>query len=1618
MAQTVKKNGNKVLKWVGISLGALVLLLVLLPFTLYIPWVQNVAKNYACRWASEATGMEISIDRILIEFPLDVSVDGVLILDQQRDTMVQAANLTAGVAFMPLLKLQVEVDEAQLTDGYYKMHAEDSSMHLKARVNHALVKGIEVDLNKNAVSVSDALLRGGDVSLDYLPYMAVEKPDTAATAPWHVEMGKIALEQVNYSMRMLPAIDRLTTYVARAELNNGVVDTGDKIVDVKSLEIDSVDCRYYYLSEADARAYDASHPPVSDVHYEKADSLPWRVTGHHLNLTNGSAVYAVAGKSPADGLDMNHLALTGVNIELDSLINEGIKTSLCIRQLTARERCGLDLRSGKGFVALDENSITARGVELKTMMSELRVDAYLDNSFLDSRNPTGRANVNTDMSIALQEVAQAMPAMRPVLGNIPQYKPLTVTGSMSGSPQMMMIDNLVANLPGYARAQVGGNVYNVMDMNRLAGDIDFDVDIANVDFVKPTLMDMAMRKQVDIPPMSLTGNASFGGGEYSGAGRVKLATGELLADGRFSGSAERYRLDATMNSFPVNRFLPKMGVGELTGHIMLEGNGLDISRPTTSVNARVDMASVGYNGTVYRDLYADVRLSNGAASGTLRSYNKNCDIDMDFSGSISGNEYRFMAEGAIKDLNLNALGLYKGECYGRMNLAAQGVVNLKTMNNDVTLDVTNMNWHFDGDEFFTNSARATFFSADSVVRATLDNEDTQLRFAADCGVDTLLSRFKRSADIAMMQVDKKWINIDTLQQALPPFNLSLDMGYNGLVQRYARKYNVNFKDATMRVRNDTTINIHGAVSSLLYGTTQIDTLTIHATEYKNKYLAFAVHMGNKPGTWDEFATVDVHGGVLGSTVDFLVEQRNIKGQQGYRVGLNAKLDKDMIDVRLFPKEPVIGYRKWSVNDGNYVNVNYVNLDMNANLRLQSDSSAVAVTTVPNEARGRDDIRVQLENIILEEWMQLLPFVPEVKGRADADIMLTYDGKQIWGDGSVKLSDLVYERRKIGDMALVSKLTFDPATGNVNLNADMELNGSKVAFAYGTLNDTTASSPLNVSLKMDRFPLDKVSPFIPGRLIRLRGYVNGDLSVKGTMDKPILNGFIEPDSARVYLPRYGSQLRFSQTRVPMENSVIKFNNLGVIGINDNQVTMNGAVDISDLSNMLIDLRLNGRNVQFVGSEQRRFSEVFGKGFADLSATVKGDGKSIKVRADVALLPASNITYVLKEDVSTITKTGNREMVTFINMNDTTTATSAEQPLPSSTAIDVQANVRIEEGAKLNAYISEDGNDLLNIVGNGNLKYSLDFAGKDNLVGRLIVESGRVRYSPPVISTVNFEFDPGSYIEWTGQLMNPKLHISGSEKKRTSVTNTDGGSRLVDFLIKLNVGNTLSNMDLKFDLEAGNDAAVANDLQTMTEQQRSTAAMNMLLYGSYQGVNQSSSGGFSTSGALNSFLASQLNSWAAKSLKGVDLNFGINQYDAGTNGRSKTETSYSYRLSKSLFNDRFKIVIGGEYSTDASSEENFSKNLISDISFEYHLSESGNQYVHLFRHTGYESVLEGRITTTGVGYVIKRKLYDLRHLFRRNKQAPLPQPEAGEAVKPTAVKPEHASDSLKEKSASEQ
>ena len=107
-----------------------------------------------------------------------------------------------------------------------------------------------------------------------------------------------------------------------------------------------------------------------------------------------------------------------------------------------------------------------------------------------------------------------------------------------------------------------------------------------------------------------------------------------------------------------------------------------------------------------------------------------------------------------------------------------------------------------------------------------------------------------------------------------------------------------------------------------------------------------------------------------------------------------------------------------------------------------------------------------------------------------------------------------------------------------------------------------------------------------------------------------------------------------------------------------------------------------------------------------------------------------------------------------------------------------------------------------------------------------------------------------------------------------------------------------------------------------------------------------------------------------------------------GGVNSRTDYSYQLSKSLFNNRVKAVIGGKFSTDADPTENlyFREWLLN-------LKLLRLMFLKIFRHTGYESILEGEITETGVGFVIRKKMLKLGDLFRimRNKVQPQTPPK---------------------------
>ena len=139
------------------------------------------------------------------------------------------------------------------------------------------------------------------------------------------------------------------------------------------------------------------------------------------------------------------------------------------------------------------------------------------------------------------------------------------------------------------------------------------------------------------------------------------------------------------------------------------------------------------------------------------------------------------------------------------------------------------------------------------------------------------------------------------------------------------------------------------------------------------------------------------------------------------------------------------------------------------------------------------------------------------------------------------------------------------------------------------------------------------------------------------------------------------------------------------------------------------------------------------------------------------------------------------------------------------------------------------------------------------------------------------------------------------------------------------------------------------------------------------------------ALNSFLQSEINNIAGSALKTIDISFGMESYDEnGTDGGGK-RTDYSFRFAKRFYNDRLRVVIGGRISTGNDINEGQNQSFIDNIAVEWRLDNSGTRYVKIFHNKNYESLLEGEISETGAGIVLRKKMKRLRELFifRKNK-----------------------------------
>lgn len=1529
------------IKRIGIALLIPVVLILLVSVLLYLPPVQNFAVKKATEYASKATGMQIGIERIRLSFPLNLKVQGVEVLTSPADTLLTLKSLTVNVKALPLLKKEVSVEAIDLEDAKVNTGTFIEGMEIKGILGRLHAKADNIDLAKEQGTLNSIDL--SDTAITLLMNDTTTQADTTSTAiNWLLHLEKINLHRVAFAMQMPADSLRMSTYIDKASLEDGIVDLGK--------------------SQYGAQLF---------------------------TLTGSTLGYDMGGQLPAKGFDPSHIALSNVNISLDSLFYGGRDIRARISELSAVDRSGLTVASLTGNLVSDSTTINVPQLLLKTPSSEARLLATVPWSSFDD-DPAGNMRVMLTASLGKEDVMI-------FAGDLPEdfqkaypQQPVKLTAGVEGNLSSLMLRQLKAELPGAFSMNASGTVKAVTDSLRRSGKLDLKAETGNLDFIL-SMLPASERSRYNIPAgITLTGTAGLSENAYQADLLLKEDKGRVTLTGLFNPATEAYAADLKVDSLEPIHFLPLDSLYYLSATIRAEGQGFDPFNAATHAKLDGKLTDIRYGNYNVEDITLDGSLEKNFAKFDLLSKYPLAKMDLTLNATLKEKDINAMLIADVDNFDLYGMHLMTDSLATSFQLFAEARSDMGKNNR---VDVTLGNW-----ELITSIG--TYKPKTLTLHAQSTKDTTQVSFhAGDLGIvltgnsdlETMTDKFSKISEGLNKQLEKDtMINIPAFQPLLPDMHLAIKAGKDNPIYNMLQQAGVSFNHLALEAFSspEEGFRMDAGVYDLMRDTTRIDTITF-AVRQDSLGLLYNAGVAKTKYRQQAPFTAGVKGQIRNTYADAEFVYTDGAGDTGILLGLRADKEKEGFKIHLFPDDPILAFRPFKLNPDNYIL--YKNLkDIAANVRLTGDKNAsLWIHSQPHD-EGMEEVHLELSQIDLDVISQAFAEIPAMKGILSADLQYAPSDSSFLVVVDANIDNLIYEGGRVGELMFSTVyLPLDDNTHQVDLHL---MRDQSEVMAATALYKMGKNDYLDGTLDIMHLPLDMVNPFIPDNMASLSGALEGNMTIKGSSKAPAVNGFIEMDSTQMFVTAVGSTFSVDDKKIVVKDNQVIFDEYHIHAAGKNPFVIDGTIDFKNPSRMMADLKLNADNMQLLDVKRNKESLVYGKLLVNLGSTVKGPLDALVMRGSLQVLGGTDVTYVLKDSPLTV-QDRMSGLVTFTSFQDTLLNRRREAPLPLG-GLDMLLTIRIDQSVRLNADLTPDRSSKVELEGGGDLSFQYTPQGEMILNGRYTLSGGIVKYALPVIPLKEFNIQDGSYVQWSGDVMDPYLSLTATERIRANVTLDGQNPRMVNFDVGIALKQQLENLSLQFVMTAPEDQAMQTQLSSMGEDERTKLAVGMIMTGMYLANSGSGKQNLNMGAALNSFLNSEISNIAGSALKTVDISFGMDTYDANGDGTGGQRTDYNFSFAKRFWNDRIRVVLGGRISTgENASNSNQTQAFIDNVSVEYRLDASGTRYVKLFHDKNYESLLEGEITETGVGIVLRRKMLHLRELFnfKKNKTKPVNEEE---------------------------
>lgn len=1573
---------RKVLKISLYTLGSILLLLVLLFLFINSRWGQDIIRDKAVAYLEDKLKTDVRIGELRLSLPYWVELKDVLVMDRANDTLASVGRLRVDVAMLKLIGNKLEIENLELENTYANLYR-----------NYP-------DTSYNFDFIAQSFSSGS-------PKEPEVKKDT--TTGFSMDVQKVALKNIRFNfldysggVQFRIALDTLGLKGRKTDINNLAFTVDDVLIAGvhSSVKIDT-----------------SIIPPSGDT---TSSASPVIYAGRLQLKDINFAFDDLQAPYQKEGIDYVHLDLKDVALHAENAYYTLDSTSGMIHHLAAKEKSGVDLREFKSDFAYYTQGAYLHDLYLETSNSVLRDKLEIKYTSLASLSEQpGEMHLDIDLNksvVGIKDILIFAPDLRSQdLFRKNSNEQLELATAIKGKLKSLDIKTFyLAGLDGTV-VDMDGVLNGLPDADK----INYDFRIAEIRSTEKDILTFIPEDVVaslDLPEhFSLTGEISGTTLDYNPDIALVSTDGSATVSGylHMSGGEgnEKYQLYVTTDKLNIGKILRQDSVlGRITAKLNANGSSFDIKRMNTVLKGDISsLWAMGYN---YSNIHLDGNIKEQVAGIELNSEDPNALFNLTGNADLSG-EYPAIA-GKLKADSIN---LYVLQLAGD-SLALQ---------TEIDFDFPYLN--------------VDYPRGDVIISSTGINTATDRYF-----IDTLTVHAQSSADTGQ-KID---VNADFLFASITgkiPLTKS-----GAFIQQQIEKYNPLQKNDTVVTAQDTTsdmsrytlgvtatvtdrpllhtllpsleyietstvkadisqqsLKVTATVPGLGYNGMLIDSGNVNISNTAPHRIAYDVSLKSFSQGTTQLWHPEVTGEMDSSNITAHAVVRDAENKERYVLNAVVDIDSNQQTISL-GEGLMLNYSNWTVNPGNKIVIADSGIYADK-FKLTHNGGSV---TLQSEQLSPDaPLNVNIKDFRIADIVQVMQQDSMLAdGVINSEITVTSLTGNIGATGKLNVDNLTITGDTIGNIqADLLEATANEIDTRITLSGygnDLTITGSYYPEPVGGNN-------FDLQTDIQSLNMRTAEGLSAGELRNSSGKLSGDIDIKGTTEKLVLNGELRTDNVTTTITQLGAPFTMRDEIIAFQGQKMVFNDFTLEDKQGNKGILKGNIDIRKMSRPDLKLNFKADHWQVLNSTERQNDFFYGELFVSSNIDITGPATAPSIEGQLTVHDSTDFTINIPEDEPGVEE---REgVIEFVDMSapegfQKAVKKDIAEDLAIETGADLNMNITIEEDARFNIVIDPATGDMLSVKGEANLNTQITPDGSVGLAGVLTVKEGFYELNYSLVKR-KFVIQEGSEIKFAGDPLKAEVDITAEYtanippyelvENEIDQQNSIYYKQRLPFSVVLKLSGEMLEPEVAFDITLPTErnyranSEVITIVQGKLQQMRNNPSeMNKQVFAALV-LNKfiapdplETMGGTSTEYVVRQsasrFLSAQLNRLTDEFVKGLDVNVDLQSTEDYTTGAKRNRTDLNLSATKQLFDERLSVTVGNNFELEGAEEgNNNNANLIpGNLAVDYKLSPDGRYLMRVFRRRDNINIVEGVSVETGVSFVITLDYNRFRNIFRSNKR----------------------------------